>query len=67
MVALGSKVQIVGGDLYLGKRIPAGTVGVVVGRKHGDYGHLYLVEIEHEIYTLAPAEFQVFQEDTKDE
>ena len=32
MIALGDTVRVIGGDLYLGRLIRAGTIGKVAGR-----------------------------------
>ena len=63
MIRLGAKVKTVG-NLYLGKPIPAGTKGEAIGRKSGDYGTLYIVQIgDNDFLKLAPAEIM---EDTND-
>ena len=47
MICLGDKVRVMGGSLYLGRRIRVGTTGKVVGRKQGITGqHLYLVQLD---------------------
>lgn len=61
MVGLGDEIKTTE-DLYLGKWIPAGTTGRVVGRKHGIGGHLYFVQIGGEILTLASTEIEPTEE-----
>lgn len=55
MIRLGTKVLIVG-PLYLGRVIPVGTKGMVIARKSGDSGTLYIVQVGKDFLTLAPAE-----------
>lgn len=62
MIALGDTVMVVGGDLHLGKRIPVGTRGTVVGRIHRDYGYLYLVDIDGDTLTMSSDEISVVNE-----
>ena len=65
MICLGDKVKIVGGRLYLGRRIEVGTTGKVVGRKHRAGQHLYLVQLDDDgqVYTMASGEIEVVDED----
>ena len=46
------------GQLHLGREIPPGTEGKLIGRKSGDYGTLWLVLIDGKIEHLASAEIE---------
>ncbi|MFH0809827.1 MAG: hypothetical protein V2A77_05095 [Pseudomonadota bacterium] len=53
--------MVSGGDLYLGRLIPAGTKGVIVGYGRGiGPQRLYQVRLEDDgqLYDMAPAEVQ---------
>ena len=60
MLAVGDKVRITNGNLFLGKWIPAGTEGGVTGRVYDELGRptLYLINIQGKTYTIAPAEVE---------
>ena len=64
MIKVGDRVRIIGGDLYLGKWIRAGTEGNVVGdmTRSPLLGEcLYQVKIDGKVYYLVPAEFEVIR------
>jgi hypothetical protein len=58
MLKLGDKIRTIGGDLYLGKRIPALSSGVIRGLPTATINGLYTVEIDGATYFLAPREIR---------
>ena len=58
MPKVGDKVRIIGGDLYLGKWLLAGTCGKIVG-VIGPHLSSFQVEIDGQVYNLAQSEFEV--------
>jgi len=47
------------GDLFLGKRIPVGTPGVILRKQPGGPLYWVLLDGDRKVYTLAPAEFTI--------
>ena len=59
VIEVGDRVRIINGGVYLGKWLPSGTEGKVIGGVISLKQYLYRVEIDGEVYSLAPAEFEV--------
>ena len=63
-VSLGARIEVCGGDLFLGKWIPVGMRGTVQAKVECEGEHFYEVTFDgdKEVYSVAPAEIREIEE-----
>ncbi|MDD5510494.1 MAG: hypothetical protein PHI12_06785 [Dehalococcoidales bacterium] len=56
---IGERIRVIGGDLFLGRWIPAGTKGTIVGLQESVFSTYHVrLDDDGRIYPIAPAEME---------